>query len=119
VGDHRRGADEADPVAGCHRQRRSRSGSTVCGRCEGRPLLAIDQPLREGDRAMTHQVDDRPAQTFERAERRLFAACGVQATSRRVVLTDPPVAVRVLEAGDGPPFVLVHGSGMSASTGRR
>ena len=31
-------------------------------------------------------------------------------------LADPPVAVRVLEAGDGPPLVLVHGSGMSAST---
>ena len=31
-------------------------------------------------------------------------------------LADPPVAVRVLGAGDGPPLVLVHGSGMSAST---
>lgn len=31
-------------------------------------------------------------------------------------LADPPIAVRVLEAGDGPPIVLVHGSGMSAST---
>ena len=37
-------------------------------------------------------------------------------TSRRVRLADPPVAVRVLEAGDGPPVLLVHGSGMSAST---
>ena len=36
--------------------------------------------------------------------------------SRRVRLADPPVSVRVLEAGDGPPLVLVHGSGMSAST---
>ena len=65
---------------------------------------------------MTHHVDDHPAQAFERAERRLFAACGVQATSRRVILADPLVAVRVLEAGEGPPLVLVHGSGMSAST---
>jgi pimeloyl-ACP methyl ester carboxylesterase len=40
----------------------------------------------------------------------------VQVASRRVRLSDPPVAVRVLEAGDGPPLVLVHGSGMSAST---
>ena len=31
-------------------------------------------------------------------------------------LADPPVAVRVLGAGDGPPLVLVHSSGMSAST---
>jgi 2-hydroxy-6-oxonona-2,4-dienedioate hydrolase/4,5:9,10-diseco-3-hydroxy-5,9,17-trioxoandrosta-1(10),2-diene-4-oate hydrolase len=65
---------------------------------------------------VTHDVADYPAQAFERAERRLFAACGVEATTRRVTLADPPVAVRVLEAGDGAPLVLVHGSGMSAST---
>jgi pimeloyl-ACP methyl ester carboxylesterase len=53
---------------------------------------------------------------FEQAERRLLAACGVKVASRRVRLVDPPVGVRVLEAGDGPPLVLVHGSGMSAST---
>jgi pimeloyl-ACP methyl ester carboxylesterase len=53
---------------------------------------------------------------FEQAERRLLATCGVRVASRRVRLADPPVAVRVLEAGDGPPLVLVHGSGMSAST---
>jgi pimeloyl-ACP methyl ester carboxylesterase len=40
----------------------------------------------------------------------------VQVASRRVRLADPPVSVRVLEVGDGPPLVLVHGSGMSAST---
>ena len=50
------------------------------------------------------------------AQRRLFAACGTQIVSRRVRLADPPLAVRVLEAGDGPPLLLVHGSGMSAST---
>jgi pimeloyl-ACP methyl ester carboxylesterase len=50
------------------------------------------------------------------AERRLFAACGMQIASRRVRLADPPLVVRVLEAGDGPPLLLVHGSGMSAST---
>ena len=53
---------------------------------------------------------------FGQAERRLFASCGVQSASRRVRLADPPVSVRVLEVGDGPPLVLVHGSGMSAST---
>ncbi|HEX8157897.1 MAG TPA: alpha/beta hydrolase [Solirubrobacteraceae bacterium] len=31
-------------------------------------------------------------------------------------LADPPLAVRVLEVGEGPPLLLVHGSGMSAST---
>ena len=53
---------------------------------------------------------------LEAAERHLFDACAMQIVSRRVRLTDPPVAVRVLEAGDGPPLLLVHGSGMSAST---
>src|SRR5581483_12098483 len=56
------------------------------------------------------------ADAFEDAERQLFEACGVQVTSRRVRLTDPPLYVRVLETGDGPPLILVHGSGMSAST---
>jgi 2-hydroxy-6-oxonona-2,4-dienedioate hydrolase len=59
---------------------------------------------------------DQSTLAFEQAERRLFAACGVQVASRRVRLADPPVAVRVLEGGDGPPLVLAHGSGMSAST---
>ncbi|MFZ0377811.1 MAG: alpha/beta hydrolase [Solirubrobacteraceae bacterium] len=65
---------------------------------------------------MPHRASDHATMSFEQAERRLFAACGVQVASRRVRLADPPVAVRVLEAGDGPPLVLVHGSGMSAST---
>ena len=59
---------------------------------------------------------DQSTLAFERAERRLFSTCGVHVASRRVRLADPPVAVRVLETGDGPPLVLVHGSGMSAST---
>ena len=61
-------------------------------------------------------LHDQSTLAFEQAERRLFTACGVQVGSRRVRLADPPVAVRVLEAGDGPPLVLAHGSGMSAST---
>ncbi len=56
------------------------------------------------------------AKAFEEAQRQLFAACGVTVASRRVRLADPPLAVRVLEAGEGPPLLLVHGSGMSAST---
>jgi pimeloyl-ACP methyl ester carboxylesterase len=56
------------------------------------------------------------ATAFEDAERGLFEACGVEVTSQRVRLADPPVSVRVLETGSGQPLVLVHGSGMSAST---
>jgi len=65
---------------------------------------------------MSHDVDEHGSQAFERAERRLFGACGVQVASRRVPLADPSVAVRVLEMGNGAPLILVHGSGMSAST---
>jgi pimeloyl-ACP methyl ester carboxylesterase len=59
---------------------------------------------------------DAGTQRFHAAEQRLFSACGLAVASRRLSLADPPVAVRVLEAGEGPPLVLVHGSGMSAST---
>jgi hypothetical protein len=55
---------------------------------------------------------------FEAAERRLFAACEVQVAARRVRPADPPLAVRVLETGEGPPLLLVHGSGTSACAGR-
>jgi pimeloyl-ACP methyl ester carboxylesterase len=65
---------------------------------------------------MRRHVSDHPRPAFEQAERRLFTACGVHVTSRRVRLADPPVAVRVLETGDGPPLVVTHGSGMNAST---
>jgi 2-hydroxy-6-oxonona-2,4-dienedioate hydrolase len=65
---------------------------------------------------MTEHLHDDRSLAFKQAEHRLFAACGVKVQGRRVGLADPPVAVRVIEAGDGPPLVLVHGSGMSAST---
>ena len=65
---------------------------------------------------MSKRATQDPIATFEVAQRRLFAACAMQIVSRRVRLADPPLAVRVLEAGDGPPLLLVHGSGMSAST---
>ncbi len=56
------------------------------------------------------------AKAFEEAEQRLFAACGLSVAARSVRLADPQLAVRVLETGEGPPLLLVHGSGMSAST---
>ena len=65
---------------------------------------------------MSEPPTDERVSAFERAEQRLFEACGVEVTRRRVRLADPPLAMRVLETGDGPPLVLVHGSGMSAST---
>jgi pimeloyl-ACP methyl ester carboxylesterase len=65
---------------------------------------------------MPQAANDRATRAFEQAEQRLFAACGVQVARRRVLLADPPLAVRVLEAGEGAALVLVHGSGMSAAT---
>jgi pimeloyl-ACP methyl ester carboxylesterase len=65
---------------------------------------------------MSERATEARAASFEVVERRLFDACAIKVTSRRVRLADPPLTVRVLEAGDGPPLVLVHGSGMSAST---
>jgi len=62
-----------------------------------------------------HETYD-ATKAFEKAERQLFAACALQIAPRRVRLADPPLAVRVLEVGEGPPLLLVHGSGMSAST---
>jgi pimeloyl-ACP methyl ester carboxylesterase len=53
---------------------------------------------------------------LEDAERRLLARYGLAHRSRMVRLADPPVCIRVLEAGDGAPVVFLHGSGMSAST---
>jgi pimeloyl-ACP methyl ester carboxylesterase len=60
--------------------------------------------------------DSEPARDFERAERRLLDEYGVTAHSRRLVLADPALGVRVLETGAGEPIVLLHGSGMSAPT---
>jgi len=57
-----------------------------------------------------------PAARLEEAEQRLFASYGVTPRAFDVTLADPALRVRVLESGDGPPLLLVHGSGTSAST---
>jgi pimeloyl-ACP methyl ester carboxylesterase len=50
------------------------------------------------------------------AERRLFAALGLDRRSERLTLTAAPVEhARVLEVGEGPPLLLVHGAGTSAA----
>ena len=53
---------------------------------------------------------------LEDAERRLFDRYDVAVETREAWLVDPPLRVRVLEAGAGAALVLIHGSGMVAST---
>jgi 2-hydroxymuconate-semialdehyde hydrolase len=65
---------------------------------------------------MTTAIAPSPQTTFEDAERSLLAEHGVAAHGRYLRLADPLLSVRVLEAGEGEPLVLVHGSGMSAPT---
>jgi pimeloyl-ACP methyl ester carboxylesterase len=64
-------------------------------------------------------VASRPLQgdreALEAAEERLFATLELERRTRRVALHDAPVGhARVLEAGDGPPLLLIHGAGMTA-----
>lgn len=54
--------------------------------------------------------------TFEQAEQRVFARYGLAVTSRFLELRDPPLRVRVLETGDGPPLLFVPGDGAIAAT---
>jgi pimeloyl-ACP methyl ester carboxylesterase len=57
-----------------------------------------------------------PAQSLTDAEERLFEAYGLPYECVRVPLSDPSLDVAVRVAGDGPPLLFVHGSGMSAAT---
>jgi len=87
------------------RRRRSVLRLRLIRSARAKPPIALGSSHRptatRTDRAVPHHVDERALQAFEQAERRLFGACGVQVASRRAPLADPPVAVRVLEAGDG------------------
>jgi pimeloyl-ACP methyl ester carboxylesterase len=59
---------------------------------------------------------ERDQRVLDEAEARLFGVLGLERHSRRVALADAPVEhVRVLETGDGPPVLFVHGAGMTAA----
>ena len=53
---------------------------------------------------------------LEAAEHRLFARYGIAPRTVRVRLADPALEVRVVEVGEGPPVLLVHGSGTDAAS---
>ena len=52
---------------------------------------------------------------FEQAEQRVFVRYGVAPETRFVELSEPPLRVRVLESGEGPPLLLVPGDGAIAA----
>jgi pimeloyl-ACP methyl ester carboxylesterase len=56
------------------------------------------------------------SQHLQAAERQLLGEYGVAAQSRFLTLADPAVTARVLETGAGEPLLVLHGSGMSATT---
>ncbi|HEX8104140.1 MAG TPA: alpha/beta hydrolase [Solirubrobacteraceae bacterium] len=56
------------------------------------------------------------AEKLRAAEARLFDACRLEVEYGTVALRDPAVTVAVRTAGEGPPLLFVHGSGMSAAT---
>jgi 2-hydroxy-6-oxonona-2,4-dienedioate hydrolase len=53
---------------------------------------------------------------YREAERRLWDSVGVLPTEQRVHLKRTGVTVRVLEVGEGPPVLFVHGAGVSGAS---
>ena len=88
------------------------------GRRPARRIVGRDR-LRAAprwDRVLNaHEMSHR-RRALQEAERRLFDRFGIAVESRDVRLADPPLRVRVLESGTGPPLILIHGSGMTAAT---
>jgi len=54
-------------------------------------------------------------QAFQQAEQRVFEEYGLSPTPRFLELHDPALRTRVLESGEGPPLLFVHGGGGFAS----
>ena len=63
---------------------------------------------------MTTTRGDIARSALEGAERRVFAHYGLDVDTRFVQLSDPPLRVRTLEAGSGPPMLLIGGPSASA-----
>ncbi len=64
---------------------------------------------------MARTLDD-AWRVLAQAEQRLFAALDIEHRSERVALSDAAVGhARIIETGEGPPLVFVHGAGMSAA----
>ena len=73
-------------------------------------------------------AEQAPAATFRLAEQRAAAAYGLALSEQYLEIGRPVATARVIEAGDGPPVLLVHGGGgfaahwlplMAHLTGRR
>ena len=51
---------------------------------------------------------------YEQAERRLLGRYGIDARSRYIELATPRVRARIIEVGEGPPVLFIHGGGGAA-----
>ena len=51
---------------------------------------------------------------YEQAEQRLLERYGMRARPRYIDLAEPRLRARILEVGDGPPVLFVHGGGGAA-----
>lgn len=70
---------------------------------------AIIRPEPKGNPAFASLTG--AARTFYEAEQRLFDHYGLAPTSRYLEIDRPRMRVRVLEVGDGPPVLMLHGGG--------
>jgi pimeloyl-ACP methyl ester carboxylesterase len=57
----------------------------------------------------------KPASKFEECERRLLDHYELDVATRFIDVRRPPMRIRILEAGEGPPVLLLHGGGAFAA----
>jgi pimeloyl-ACP methyl ester carboxylesterase len=78
--------------------------------------MRVTRELATRARTARRTSAGRAAARLDAAEQRLLGHYGLAPRAARVTLEDPPLDVRVLEVGEGPPLLLVHGSGTSAAS---
>ena len=77
-------------------------------------LAAAFQPLNLSAFTMRNNYSDEK-EKFKKAEQALLKKYHITAHSKYVKLSNPPLSVRILEAGKGDPVIMLHGGGAYAS----